>query len=347
MKLRQRGVSVLVVMMFSLFFIFDYPFFHSSTGVLSREDMETYAQVFLDSYNGELEDSFRQQFRKYFPLYSGHHLHINATISNIHGVALEFSPSNSQAFDFKTTDRQVESAVFKYVDLDITSVANSTGYKVVIYTGPARYDAFITITSFSHAFFSDTIFVTNKASFTKVAEGGELFLSNVIVDKIHFHALIMRRSNELDVWTAEQAKNDAHRFFENDLYRAFNQSEEVREYVAYPELRQLLEQIVWKYLHADEIGYDLFDFREDLAKVRDLARDKYHVSTEFVDELLDYLEKIATAPSPLPPWEVAPWSWMLGGSVSLALAVVARKVYKVWLAKRKKSKKKKRPRKNR
>lgn len=341
MKQRQRIVSLFVAMLFSfsslVLIIHSSP---SSSGAVSKEDMETYVQSFLASYNKELEDNFRPQVRKYFPFYSSYLYYINATISNVHGAALEFTPWDQEIFEFKTINTRVESTVFKYVDLDITSVANSTGYKVLIYTGPIRYDAFITLRSFSHAVFSNTIVVTNKASFIKVEEEAELFLSNVIVDRRHFHTLIMRGSNELSAWTTEQAKNDAHRFFEIHLYRAFNQSEEFREYLAYPELSQLVEQIVWKHLHLE--GYDLIAFKEDLVKVRDLARDKYHVSTEFVDEILDYLQKKMMAQSPPPPWEVAPWNWIIPGLVGIALTAIATKVYKWLKPPRKKSKKKKR-----
>lgn len=345
MKRRQRIASVSVILMFSSLVLAIHPS-HFSSGALSEEDMKTYMQTFLANYNKELEENFRPQFRKYFPFYWDYQYYINATISNVHGAALEFTPWDHEVFESNTIDTRVEPTVFEYVDLNITSVANSTGYTVVIYTGEPSIHGlpFITIKAYSHVFFSDTIFVTNKASFVEAAEGGELFLSNVIVDGRLFHTLIMRGSNELSAWTAEQAENDAHRFFESDLYWAFNRSEEVREYIAYPELRQLLEEIVWKRLHAEKIGYDLFDFKEDLAKVRDLARDKYYVSTEFVDELLDYLMKIAMTPSPPPPWEVAPWSWIFAGLVGVALTAIAAKVYKRLKPARKKLKKKKRSR---
>lgn len=339
---QKRMVSVLVAALISLSsFVLTTSSYSASSDVISREGMETYVQAFLDTYNIELEDNFRPQFRDLFPFFSDFTYCKNATISNTRGAVLEFSPWNQEIFDYKTINTRVESTIFKYIDLDTTSVVNSTGYKVVIYTGddPVPGLPFITINPNSHVIFSNIIFVTNRASFTEVKEGGELFLSNVIVDGRHFHTLIMRGSNELSAWTTEQAEIDAHRFFEIHLYRAFNQSEEFREFLAIPELSQLLEEMIQKHLYDEE--YDLSAFQEDLEEVRELAREKYHISTEFVDDLLDYLEKIALAPSPLPWWEVAPWSWILGALVSIVVTAIVMYIYRRM---RKKSKKEKRSR---
>jgi len=343
MKNQQRIVYILAAILLSFSsLVLVVSSSHLNTGALSKEDMEIYAQAFLESYDKELKDNFRPQVRKYFPFYSDHLYYINATISSVHGAALEFIPWDREVYEFETINSQLEPAIFKYVNLGITRVNNSAGYKVIISHGLSPFGAFITIRSHAHVFFANIIFVTNEACYIDVKEGGELFLSNVIVDEKHFHTLIMRGSNEPNNWTIAQAKIDAHRFFEEHLYRAFNQSEEFREYLAIPELSQLLEPIIWKHLHEEE--YDLIAFKEDLAKVRELARDKYHLNTEFVDELLDYLEKKAMTPSPPPPWEVAPWSWILAGLVGVALTAIAAKVYKRLKPARKKLMKKKRSR---
>lgn len=338
---QQRMVSVLVAAIIALSsLVLTTSSYSASSDVVSKQDMETYVQAFLDSYNTELEANFRPQFRDLFPFSSDFTYRKNATISSNRGAALEFSPWNQDILYYKTISTRLESAIFKYIDLNTTTVVNSTGYKVVIYTGDAPRGApFITVLSGSHVSWANTIFVTNRASFAAVAKGGELFLSNAIVDERHFHMLIMRGNNESSAWTSEQAEIDARIFFEMHLYRAFDQSEEFREFLAIPELSQLLEEIIQKHLHDEQ--YDLSAFQEDLEEVRELAREKYHVSTEFVDELLDYLEKIALAPSPLPWWEVAPWSWILGALVSIAVTAIVMYAYRRM---RKKSKKKKRSR---
>jgi len=333
MKNRQRIDSAFVVLVLSASIISAVNFSQASSDVLSREDMNRYVRAFLDTYNRELEENFRPEVRKYFPFYSNYTYYVNATVSD-DGAALEFMSSNVNSYEYGAINTPVESAIFKYVDLNITSLDNVTGYEVLIYTGPVSFAPFLTVKSNAHVFLSDVIVITNKASFVKVEEGGELFLSNVIVDERPFFALIMRGSNQLSAWTTEQAGNDAHRFLQTHLYQAFSKSEDFREYYAYPELSQLIEEIVWKHLHLE--GYDLVAFKEDLQHIRDLAHDKYHVSTEFVDEIVEYIEKVMMTPSPPLPWYyLPPWSFIIGALVSLAFASFAGIIYRRFVSKKK------------
>lgn len=64
-------VSVLVAALISLSsFVLTTSSYSASSDVISREGMETYVQAFLDTYNIELEDNFRPQFRDLFPFFS-------------------------------------------------------------------------------------------------------------------------------------------------------------------------------------------------------------------------------------------------------------------------------------
>jgi len=335
-----RNVKEIAVLLKALIFVSSLIFVihlsHANSSILTVADMERYGQAFFKSYNKTLEDNFRPSYRKYFAFFASYPYRLNATISTTRGAALEFMPWNEETFESKIINYRVDLGIFEDVNLNITSL-NDQNATVLIYTGPPGN--IFQLKGFATVVFSDMIIITNKGHLAELEEGSLLILSNVRVNERLYHVMIARGSNVPSAWTNEQAENDAKETFNIDLYRAFNQSEEVREYLAYPELSELIGQIVWKYQHAKETGYDLIAFEEDLTRVRDLARDKYHVRTEFVDEILDYLQGISAQAAP-PLWTVPPYSWILGGVVSLVIAAICRQAWKVFKSKRRRRTKK-------
>jgi hypothetical protein len=160
--------------------------------------------------------------------------------------------------------------------------------------------------------------VTNEGIFVEMGGQGSLLLLNVKVNERPYFAMMIRGSNTANSWSDEAAKEDALDLFKYDLFNAFNKSEEVREYMAYPLLEQMLSQIEWKHQNAQQIGYDYIQEREDLQKVRDLAVNTYHLNSTFVDEILNWLETQYPKQS---WWEVAPSSWIIGGIVSSVVGI--------------------------
>jgi len=326
MKRNGKHIAVLFgIMIFFSLLVFVTHYSYASSDVITDSDMERYGQTFVRSYNKTLEDNFRPAYRKYFSFYANYPYRLNATISTNRGAAIEFIPSKEGAFESRTINYRIDLGIFKDVNLNITSL-NVQNATVLIYSGPPG--SIFVLKAFATVVFSDMIIITNKGHLAELEEGSLLILSNVIVNERLYHVMIVRGSNLPSAWTDEQAEEDATEIFNIDLYRAFNQSEEVREYLAYPELSELIGQVVWKYQHAKETGYDLIAFKEDLERIRDLARDKYHVRTEFVDEILDYLQGINVLATP-PFWEVAPWSWILSGLVGVALTVIGTIAWKI------------------
>ena len=90
---RPTTVSIFIV---AIFFISSLTLttqsFCSNSDVITAEDMRIYVQTFLAEYNEELEEEFRPQFRKYFPFHWDYSYQANVTISNVRGVAVQFTP---------------------------------------------------------------------------------------------------------------------------------------------------------------------------------------------------------------------------------------------------------------
>lgn len=292
---------------------------------ITEEDAQDYAEAFLKTYIQQVESYFRPQYREHFDFYVNSPYNIDATVSSTHGAAIEFMPSNEQSFSFRTVEQPIELAVFPDVDLNITSLdINAT-----VFTWGGEPSQAMFVINGTRNSFSGIIIITNKGHFLDLGVGGSVLLFDMNVDGRYYYAMMIKGSNKPSSWTKKIAKEDAIILFEGDLFRAFEESEEIREYMAYPILEELISQIVWKHQHAEEIGYDLLQYQEDLARVRDLAVNTYHLNSTFVDEILNWLEDIY----PKRPWyEVAPNSWILaaimGAIIGGLVTSCYRRVYK-------------------
>lgn len=312
--------SAALVILFCVISVFSTTLANKESGPITNENAQDYTEAFLKTYTQQVENNFRPEYREYFDFYANSPYKINATISNTHGAAIEFIPSNKSLFDFGTIEQRIELAIFPDVDLNITSLdVNAT---VFIWSGEPSQAMFVINGTGNEL--KGIIFITNKGHFLDLGIWGSVLLSNVIVDDRYYYVMMIKGSNTPSSWTKDIAKEEAMRLFEEDLFSAFNRSEEVRKYIAYPILEEMISQIVWKHQHTEEIGYDLLQYYKDLAKVRDLAVNTYHLNSTFVDEILNWLEDIYPKQ---PWWEVAPYSWVLGAVVGILVTIVLEKLY--------------------
>ena len=202
----------------------------------------------------------------------------------------------------------------------------------IVYNGEPNLPILIGDTSNPRNIVSGSRFITNKGHFLDLGIEDSLMLVGVNVDLKDYNLMIIKGSNKPSSWTKDSAKEEAMSLFEFDLFNAFKQSEEIREYMAYPILNELLSQILWKHKHADEVGYDMLQYQQDLAKVRDLAVNEYHLNSTFVDEILNWLEKIEPEP---PWWERVPYSWIFAGIIGFFICAVGERLLKKVLKRRK------------
>ena len=314
MKAKKTITVIAIIGIFISLLTYWAYFSQQSHSLLSEDDLRRFSEIFLKTYREQVERNFREKYRRYFDFYVDFPFIVNITISKVHGAAIEFTPSNKQAVKFQMTNETIEFAVFRDINLNITRLdVNATVFIFKGSSGPMFY------VNGSDILVEDIIFITNRGYLLKLANTGSVLFRNVIVDGRYCYLVLLKGSNSRGAWSDDAAKNDALLLFKNELYKAFNKSEEIRKYIAYPELKELVAQIVWKLRHADEIGYDLFSFKDDLARVQRIAVEKYRISSEFVDEILDYIEQIEPQP---PFWEVPPWSWIFGGIVGVIIAWV-------------------------
>jgi len=290
-------------------------------GPVTIDDTQEYTETFLETYRQQVEEYFRFEYRKYFDFYANFPYKARATVSDTHGAAIEFEPSNESLLYFRTTEQRIEMAVFPDVDLNMTSLdINAT---VFIWHGEPSHATFVVNGT---GVLSNIICITNKGHFLDLGIGGSLLLLNMNVDGRFYYVMMIKGNNMISSWAEDKAEEEAIKLFEQDLFHAFNQSAEIRRYMAYPILEKLISQIVWKHQHAEEIGYDMLQYYEDLTRIRDLAVTKYHLNSTFVDEILSWLEDIYPKPPEPEWWKIAPYSWILGTIVGVPLTLLLERV---------------------
>lgn len=254
------------------------------------EDLQEYTEIFLSTYENELETNFREEYRKYFDFHKKLPYSTYVTISKSHGASLEFIPCETQDFVANIVYERIEDAIFEDVDLNLTSsevlTSNAT---VLVWSGPANQPMFIIG---GNAVLKNLVVVTNKGYFLELQQTGSLVIRNIIVDEIYYENLIIKGSNLIQSWTPETSKNEANWVFQDDLQKAFLESEDVREYIAYPELKMLVERLIERQKDPD---YDLLSFKRDYDEIVKLAEEKYGIErSEFVQEIYEYLKSKVT-----------------------------------------------------
>lgn len=148
-----------------------------------------------------------------------------------------------------------------------------------------------------------------------------MFLARTVVDGRYYHYIMVRSENSVNYWTKEIARQDAINLFDYEKDNAFKIADELRSFMAFPTLEELISQIVWRHQNSFEIGYDLLQYKNDLQYVRDLAVNNYNLNTEFIDEILYFLESIY--PKPIEPkwYDKTPWSWLIGGITGALISI--------------------------
>lgn len=132
---------------------------------------------------------------------------------------------------------------------------------------------------------------------------GQVLIENITLDSVPIFFIALKGSNETAYWTTEWAKNDSRYLFDNDLYLALSNSEEVRERYAEPELTALLQNVLTKWQKQlqsqGSYSYSYLQMEEDIKQIEDLAKTKYGItnSSDFINGILGYLEKMASPPT--------------------------------------------------
>ena len=238
---------------------------------LSSEAMGKYARVFAETYSNEI-DFFFPRHRKHFPFYSSLSYTARAIISRTHGVAILFEPSDVWHYEYQTTDKRVEDAIFG---------GNwSTWPMVIVPPGTV------------HSIIINGTWESNGHPFIEVQGKGSIILQYMTINSVYYQCVIIKGSNETIFWASNAAKEDAKDVFDVDLGTAISESEEVRKRYAEPELTSLLKVVIEK-LHKPQIEYGYLEMEEDIRYIERLAFFKYNIAdpSDFVKNILAYLER--------------------------------------------------------
>ena len=99
-----------------------------------------------------------------------------------------------------------------------------------------------------HVGFRNFSVETNNGSFIELSESGALRTENIRVDDIDYpNTIVIKGSNRRNDWSRKVAKMDASDDFYDDFQYAYFNSEEFREFVATPQLRNIANEIDAKY----------------------------------------------------------------------------------------------------
>jgi len=120
----------------------------------------------------------------------------------------------------------------------------------------------------------------------------------------YFNPITIKGSNMYESWTANKAVWDAEFDFRYDLANALNQSEGVREYVAYSDLKGLLSNIAdWM---KNDPNYGWSQLESDLSEVSRIAQEKYGVTRpNFVKDVFNFIKEKTTLSKKLPILAIA------------------------------------------
>lgn len=259
--------------------------------VVTGAVMEDYAQTYLTDYSNLLQEHIHPNYWEYFAFYENYH--VIATISTVHGAALEFKSSEYELFEVRTVNEKIEQAIFKDKDLNIYDVG-PVDYTLFIFTGSAGT---LIISVEGTLSVRNIVFITNKGYFLDVSETGIVLTEGIIVDNIvYYHPILIKGSNRENNWTKEIATEDALRYFVADipdafLGDAFVVSEEFRKLIAYPELERIAKRLIEKRdkgEYGKENGY--LEFERDFNELYETAK-RYGLSSEFAENIYNFLKE--------------------------------------------------------
>ena len=235
-------------------------------------------------------------------------------ISSDHGAAIQLVPSQEEEFQCHIVSDEIGQAVFAPRSARASAVEPDTN---------GLGDDFRIIAE-------DIALVRLNVRSIRVFETGSVITKEMIVHGTPYpNTMIVKGSNQRRCWGARAARADARRSFQLDLISAYLFSQEFREFVAAPELTNIVQNIVAKRnkgLYAGRYGY--IQFRDDLATLVAKAK-AYGTSAEFATSIYDFLENEK-------PWYERHWilSGLVVSAIVAILGLILKLIYRKFVPKR-------------
>lgn len=259
--------------------------------LVTEDEIVRYGETYLSTFRN-LVNEFKSEDRVYFSQYVefwNRTVELRPKISDSHGAGIEFVVYPAFAkLQISRCNERIEVAVFggdfytEYGAHGLPFKINSVRIILVLESG-------VEFIAGGHCMFE----VLDNSTLAVVG-------SNWTLDGSHYqNPLTIKGSNTYESWSSDKAVWDAEFDFKYDLARAFNASESVREYVAYTELKDLLNSIVKK--AEEDPSYDWRQYTSDLEELDRLAREKYGVvRSDFLEDILNFTREKTSMTKKLP-----------------------------------------------
>ena len=251
--------------------------------------MEKYGETYLWKYESLVQSKVIPAYQKYFTFLKEKPILIKASISTIHGAAIEFIPSKVQESQCQTITDRIEQGVFPHRDPNTFKIEFDVN-NVTVLRNPGS-GPLLKFGKKGNGF-RNIIAITNKGWFLDLLEEASLITEAINVDGIGYpNTIIIKGSNRRSAWSCKAAKEDAPAEFYSDFQWAYFTSEEFREFCATPELTQIANEIIAKEKNGEYGGqYGYFKKIEDITKL-DTVADVHGIKHEFTKNILAFLKE--------------------------------------------------------
>lgn len=275
----------------------------NSKKIVSAAQMKAYGDTYLRRYEYQYlvqSKVLPPADQNYFSFLKDKPFLIKATISNSHGAAIEFVPSEKREFQSQNVADRIEQEIFSdkgpnifrskvmfYDHIDM-AILNYVGTGALFrFGGPYELRGLAVNTP--------------NGSFLEASETGSVLIKDLIVNSIVYpNAIIIKGSNHRGDWSRKVATEDALYKFESDSRGVYLNSEEFRKYLATPKLTQIANKIITKNKdgkYGEEYGP--LEYEKDIAELIAVA-DAHGINH-------DYAMKIYTLLKEKPGWREKHW----------------------------------------
>lgn len=259
---------------------------------VTEEEIRKYGETYLSAFKNQVYQ-FNPEDRIYFPSFNQFWSRIrglNATVSQSHGAAIEFVLNETSiAFEATRTNERIEVAILDGV------FSRQQGLPIQV-----RAVRIIFVLE------SGVVFDWGGLCFFEVFDNATIVLvgSDWILDGVRYtNPITIKGSNMYEAWATDKAIWDANFDFRYDLAAALNASEGVREYLAYDELKDTLNDIAKKLKEDPDYGWSQLD--SDLSELSKIALEKYGVTrSQFIEEVFNVIKEKIVVSKKLPLLQV-------------------------------------------
>jgi|GEM_PF-2699776 hypothetical protein len=285
---KKISIALLLLIVWLLISVFFKP-----NHLVTNQEIEAYGDTYLQTYRN-LVSQFNPNDWSYFPAFVdfwNKTTSINTMVSESHGAGIEFVLNSSLShFHLMRTNDRIELAVFG------GSFYRAGGLPLQIFQIRLIW-----------VLESGVNFETGGQCMFEVLDNATLAVDgfNWTLDATgYFNPITIKGSNMYESWASNKAVWDAEFDFRYDLAYALNQSEGVREYVAYSDLKGLLSNIADRLKNDPNYGWSQLE--SDLSEVSRIAQERYGVTRpNFIQDVFNAIKEKTALSKKLPVFGVA------------------------------------------